>query len=134
MQRYAVWFGGSMLAGTVKIHIHTQILCPAFLIITLFLFIARILPSLSHEGCLRRIRSRYLPSQSSIWNHDIILVHLYCFPTFPAKHTARPHLHKFRLNQEKLKLIRHSVEVFSYFFSFLYFIKIKYSMLSCLLI
>lgn len=48
MQRYAVWFGGSMLASTVSFHIY--LVCK--LILLYFPLSARVLSGVSHEGCL----------------------------------------------------------------------------------
>lgn len=69
MQRYAVWFGGSMLASTVS---YSGLRSVKSFISIFFPFLARVLSGVSHEGCLRGVWPQHLPSQSRLWHHDII--------------------------------------------------------------
>lgn len=93
MQRYAVWFGGSMLASTVSIsNIHTlqfinsyhfchdSQLCKHWLCqvnkitnIHLYLSTAWVLPGVPHQKGLRRDRAEYLPPQPRVRSHVLTL-------------------------------------------------------------
>ncbi|XP_032498577.1 actin-related protein 3B isoform X4 [Phocoena sinus] len=60
MQRYAVWFGGSMLAST---HLCSFCWLP---------LAAGVLPGLSHQEGLRGVRPQHLPPQPRLWSHVLV--------------------------------------------------------------
>lgn len=68
MQRYAVWFGGSMLASTVSLRALSCVL----VVVSLSLVLspsARVLPGVSHQERLRGDRPQHLPPQPRLWRH-----------------------------------------------------------------
>lgn len=71
MQRYAVWFGGSMLASTVSKHA-SDTKAGSWALVALTLLSAppaRVLPGVSHQEGLRGGGTQHLPPQPRLWRH-----------------------------------------------------------------
>lgn len=73
MQRYAVWFGGSMLASTVRCRTRCCCCClqsppnAPFPYSSSLPCTARVLQRVPHEGAVRGARPEHLPSQPGLW-------------------------------------------------------------------